>query len=529
MNEFQPIYPDIAELDPYKRVRYTEGMVLGMDEFLQEELYLLTKHRRHNRGLHGYGTVCGLSVGARPRDDDTQIRVAPGIAVDPQGHEIRVPVAQCASVNTWLHNHREEIDESLGSPPGSPSLLTVYLLLCRRECESDYVPIPAGPCLSLDRTQAPTRIADDYDLILALEAPRHVEEHAVRALMDLLGHIEIRDTAGGLTPENIVCLVRNLLSDDSPLVCDPPLNSMHMRPSEAEAFVRIALRTWVTEVRPILLESGRNCVNGPPDESCVLLARIDMEVDDTAAGLRVRNGTVTIDDRERPFMVHSRLLQEHLILRLAGVQPGGEVGAGGASPAGSDDANLMHLTGDETVEGVKTFADPIALSASGRVQRRIMLPPAAGVAVNRQVRQTLFRSRTPAMLFALNGEASFTLQIPDDIEYGVVPSVRVVWGVTNDLDTLSFTWRVRNRYGEVDALFGPFTGTGGVLSGRSSRVRTGHVHVTEFVELPDSVTPADVYGGLRITLSEIDPADQQIFLLQTEVAYVADRLGRELP
>lgn len=315
MNDFHPVYPDIVGLDPYKRVRYSMGMVLGIDEFLQEELHMLEKHRSHHRGLHGYGTVCGLSVINEIIDSVSRIKVSPGIAINPQGNNIRVTEAKCATINNWLNDNRDEIIDFVGSPVVSPFSLSVYLKLCYGECETDFAPIPSGPCLSLDRTQVPTRIADDFAFILSLEPPQHVEELAIRDLLDLLAQIEIRDQAGGLSMDNIACLVRNLLSDGSPMVCDPPLGGMHMRPSEAETFMRAALRTWITEVRPALLDAGRNCVNGPPDETCVLLARFDMDVSDTVDGLLVDNASVVVNEDERPFLMQSRILQEWFINR----------------------------------------------------------------------------------------------------------------------------------------------------------------------------------------------------------------------
>ena len=529
MSDFHPVYPDIVGLDPYKRVRYTEGMVLGFDEFLQEELYLLEKHRLHNRSLHGYGTVCGLKVSAEPKNSDAEIKVSPGIAVDPQGHEVRVPEAQCASINTWLNDNRDELIDLLGSPVVAPFSISAFLSLCYRECETDYAPIPSGPCLSLDRTQAPTRIADDYALTLSLEPPQQVEEQELLALLDLLGNIEIIDAGGGLTRENIACLVRNLLNDESPLVCDPPIGAMHMRPGEAKNFIRYALRIWVTEVRPLLLESGRNCVNGPADESCVLLARIDMDVNDSPDGLLVENTTVSVEEDERPFLFQSRLLQAPLILGQTGIMPSGGGGDGiVASPAIIDETNLMHLTGNETVEGIKTFTDPVTLGADGRVQRRIILPPMAGAAVNAEVEQDVFHAHSPALRFGLNGEALFTLQVPDDIEYGVTPRVRVIWGVNSDLPSVAFSWQVHNRYAAPDSIFGPFSGAGATLNGTVTDARSGQVYVTSFDNLPESVSADDVYGALRIMLSDVNPVDQQVFLLEIEVAYVANRLGRAL-
>jgi hypothetical protein len=72
------------------RNRFFTGKLLTADDFDQEQSYLLTKHRRHNRLLHGYGIVSGLAVGveSRPGRDDPEIVVSPGYALDANGEEV---------------------------------------------------------------------------------------------------------------------------------------------------------------------------------------------------------------------------------------------------------------------------------------------------------------------------------------------------------------------------------------------------------------------------------------------------------
>lgn len=72
-----------------ERVRYFFGILMGDDDFKQEQAYLLAKARRHNRMLHGWGIVTGLEVSAS-RSDGRQVSVAPGYALDPCGNEISV-------------------------------------------------------------------------------------------------------------------------------------------------------------------------------------------------------------------------------------------------------------------------------------------------------------------------------------------------------------------------------------------------------------------------------------------------------
>src|SRR5689334_4861976 len=94
---------DRVSLTPNKRVNYAFGLVLGEDEFRQEQSHFEWKHRLGNRLLHGYGTVCGLKVTASAQDGGTEIRIAPGYALSPRGDWIWVDKAQCVRLDDWLH------------------------------------------------------------------------------------------------------------------------------------------------------------------------------------------------------------------------------------------------------------------------------------------------------------------------------------------------------------------------------------------------------------------------------------------
>lgn len=72
------------------RPHYFFGRVLSVDDFEQEQAYQRTKHRRHNRLLHGHGIVRGLDVSVEPQQpgQGPQVQVGPGVAVDPTGEEL---------------------------------------------------------------------------------------------------------------------------------------------------------------------------------------------------------------------------------------------------------------------------------------------------------------------------------------------------------------------------------------------------------------------------------------------------------
>lgn len=315
MSDFETAYPDLAALDPYKRVNYVMGLVLGVDEFQQEELYLLEKHRLHNRALHGYGTVCGLRVWWRDTAKGPEILVEPGVAVNPKGQVIRVPQTQCALLDDWLERNNAALAPSLGSPPAKQR---IYLNLCYHECKTDSVPIPSGPCISVEDSSAPSRIADTFLLTLGFEPPNSDEEENMQRLMELLSGIDISDAPGDfLTRAQLEDRVRALAPISSPPTSPPPVTSppaaMRMRSADVQEFMHAALRVWITEVRPQLLEAGRSCAGGPPMEGCVLLAAIEFDVQQVDSSLRV-DGDVTIDERRRPLLLNSRLFQEYMVL-----------------------------------------------------------------------------------------------------------------------------------------------------------------------------------------------------------------------
>ena len=340
-------------LDPHKRVCYSQGLVLGVDEFVQEELYFLEQGRRHNRSLHGYGTVCGLQVVVRDAGaEGPEIFVGPGLAVDPRGRFIQVPVAQCARLNDWL----ERYGDSLNSPPiadaSPPDVVTLYLRLCYRECKTDDVPIPSGPCRSVEDSSAPSRVADDFCLKLELDPPDQTEADAVRAFGHLLRFIEIDDTQSPtLGLDELLDLVRSLApptSPTSPAVVWPgdgsPAEAWRIAPEDVEYYLREAFRVWTTEVRPNLLPNGGNCASGPPQEECILLTSVQFPVRAAAETLLVDgdHSVVELDETDRPYLLHTQLLQE-LLLNGSALQIGSRYEDHGELGGLADDDHSQYL------------------------------------------------------------------------------------------------------------------------------------------------------------------------------------------
>jgi hypothetical protein len=74
------------------RNRYFFGKLMSVADFEQEQSYLRTKHRRHNRLLHGVGIVRGLEVALEngQAGGGPVIVVSPGVAIASNGEELVV-------------------------------------------------------------------------------------------------------------------------------------------------------------------------------------------------------------------------------------------------------------------------------------------------------------------------------------------------------------------------------------------------------------------------------------------------------
>ena len=327
--------------DPAKRVNYTLGLVLGVDEFQQDQLYHAAARRGHDRLLHGYGTVWGLRVNPVP-GVDPEIQVDPGVAVDPCGREICVPDLMCVKLARWLDRHRSVLEPlTEPSPPGNRRI-PLAVILCHRECETDTVPVPGEPCRSQEDAMQPSRIRETFELKLALrdDAPwgspppdvtgltvfrqSQPEEQAVRAFGRLLARVQTT-TDPELSGEGAAELLAGVRAIESAIqestLASPPADTddpILLPAATAPEILRDAFRVWVTEVRPKVrsLESRDPCAD-PDAECCVLLSEIDLEVTPEWA---VASGTIESNEGQRPYLLHTRLLQEWLI---AG---GGEAG-----------------------------------------------------------------------------------------------------------------------------------------------------------------------------------------------------------
>ncbi len=89
-------------LQPLERIRYVNGLLLGVDDFQTEQDYFRKRLRRHNVLMHGWGIVFGLEASAH--SEPGRVMVEPGYAIDQQGEEIVVDRPQIADVSSSARN-----------------------------------------------------------------------------------------------------------------------------------------------------------------------------------------------------------------------------------------------------------------------------------------------------------------------------------------------------------------------------------------------------------------------------------------
>lgn len=349
-----PVGSGAVALDTCKRVNYTLGMLLGVDDFVQESAYNTARRQQLVREVLGYGTVRGLHVLPEPDGDKgPRLRVTPGVAVMPSGTQVCVDAEQCCNLNEWLGARAKLVAQALeaDSPPAN---IVLHLVLSYAQCLTDNVAIPGEPCRSEDELMQPSRVADGFSLELRLDAPPQREEDAIRDFVDWLAIIPVVTGSPPIDEKRFIDQLRDAahawLEPTSPPVL--PGDFMFGAPAAGlradEDLLRAALRLWATELRPLwMARAGCGCGSAQPAgvDDAVLLATIDVPLAATGAGggWRVSSAVeheVGVDQSRRPVLLSLRMVQE-LIAQNPTPEAGDSVvpaNAFGLLPAAGTDA-----------------------------------------------------------------------------------------------------------------------------------------------------------------------------------------------
>lgn len=159
-----------------ERVNYATGVLLQAEDFRDEQTY----HRRRLalalRHLAGFGTLAGLAARApQEEDNDLELRVEPGLALDRHGRLIEVAEPWCIRLARWfVAQETAGLVAALHPAPRTPFDLAVVadLFLSARDCGRGMTPSFAqGPFDALDAL-VPARLAEEpvFELVLRAEA-----------------------------------------------------------------------------------------------------------------------------------------------------------------------------------------------------------------------------------------------------------------------------------------------------------------------------------------------------------------------
>ena len=349
-----------AQPDPSKHVNFTQGMVLGVDDFTQEFAYHANRDHQLARDLIGYGTVSGLPVAIENDNGSYEISVGPGLALTPPGEFVRITRRQCAAITAWLAR-KENQDQLPAYALNDPSLgryVRLYVTLSYRDVLTDNVPIPGEPCRTEEESMAASRLQDCYKLALSFTPPDQREEDAVRDLVAWLKQITVIDA----TPSDPVSSIDDVLAalrgatpdlSSPPAIppASPPLDfvfgspppSLRIPRDETCAYWRAIFRFWVTELRPLWQAyvgyAACDCgsattspLTGSDPETSILLAEANVPL--TFGGGLGNPVLLSLDEERRPYVIHLRLLQEWLFCGIHGVDSSGLGATGPQGPQG---------------------------------------------------------------------------------------------------------------------------------------------------------------------------------------------------
>lgn len=159
---------------PFVANQYHFGMLLGVADLQAEQAYHRGKQWLHNAWLHGPGTVWGLAVGMRA--EANEVTVAPGLALDAHGRELRVDQELCVDIGRWFVERRPDDLEVTDNGDGTVTF-DVHVELAHEGCLDRPVPSISEPCAGATTDTA-------YSRSIERGLPRIVAGHAPQERTD---------------------------------------------------------------------------------------------------------------------------------------------------------------------------------------------------------------------------------------------------------------------------------------------------------------------------------------------------------
>jgi hypothetical protein len=161
-----PLEQDVAP----ERVNYATGVLLGAQDFLDEQTYHRARLARALQYIAGLGTIAGLGVvPPDAADAELTLRVNPGLALDRFGRLIEIQTPQCIRLARWFADQTTSTLRGAAhraARAGMDVALIADVFLSWHSCDRAKTPaFAAGPFEALDAVVA-ARLADCFQLKL---------------------------------------------------------------------------------------------------------------------------------------------------------------------------------------------------------------------------------------------------------------------------------------------------------------------------------------------------------------------------
>lgn len=168
-------YPDPLEaVERPERVHYATGVLLDAADFVDEQTYHRSRVGRALAYLHGSGTLAGLAVRApQPRglapDQDWELHVEPGLALDRYGRLIELAQPWCLRLNRWwagLADAANPLGRAALAAAWRLDAVTVDVFVLHHSCPRGLTPSFAEGALDATDATVPHRLRDGARLLL---------------------------------------------------------------------------------------------------------------------------------------------------------------------------------------------------------------------------------------------------------------------------------------------------------------------------------------------------------------------------
>lgn len=268
------------DFEVQERVNYHVGQLLRAEDFQTEQGYLVERDDRHQRMLHGYGTVFGLEVSIeKPFEQIDEITVHEGVGIDRQGRVFVVHQPQCArNIVEWWQANKQ------------PS--AIYVVAKYDKHAISPVLLAGQPCDDSVEATVMSRLRDSMALELWDHKPEMPIFEASRCMKQLLGRVSLDANADGSGKTALVSALEDICNMEG-----------------WQAQYRVTLKEfdevldyWVTYVMPALHGADHNNDDFP----WVLLAEFHLARSDTP---KLTKGMAQAKAPVRPLLLHTQLFQ----------------------------------------------------------------------------------------------------------------------------------------------------------------------------------------------------------------------------